>query len=171
MLVRWGLFNLVEGLIDHEILGIHNVRYGPNMVWWDIGFLAFGVALVLGGWVMQRTATPFRVTAGAVRETAVHEYEHASMVIPIAIIGAAALAYVWLEYRSRRNSRRSESGCRGVGTGRPQKLVAYARGSEPVGLAVALVTTWHPVHGRNRTAASKRVRSLPEIRDSIPAGS
>ena len=26
LLVGWGAFNLVEGTIDHEILGIHHVR-------------------------------------------------------------------------------------------------------------------------------------------------
>jgi uncharacterized membrane protein len=61
MLVGWGLFNLVEGLIDHEILGIHHVRYGAHMVAWDIGFLAFGAALVIGGWLLQHRGTPFRI--------------------------------------------------------------------------------------------------------------
>ena len=61
MLAGWGLFNLVEGLIDHEILGIHHVRYGPNMVVWDLGFLAFGIALIAGGWLMQRGGRSFGV--------------------------------------------------------------------------------------------------------------
>ena len=28
-LVGWGLFNLVEGVVDHHILQIHHVRRGP----------------------------------------------------------------------------------------------------------------------------------------------
>lgn len=51
----WGVFNLVEGLVDHQILGIHHVRDdlgGPLS--WDIGFLIFGVALVVAGWLLQR---------------------------------------------------------------------------------------------------------------------
>ena len=50
LLVGWGAFNLVEGTIDHEILGIHHVRDdlgGP--IGWDLGFLAFGLALVAVG--------------------------------------------------------------------------------------------------------------------------
>src|SRR3954471_14480920 len=56
MLAGWGAFNLVEGLIDHELLGIHHVRDdlgGP--IGWDLGFLAFGAALVLGGLALSRT--------------------------------------------------------------------------------------------------------------------
>jgi uncharacterized membrane protein len=56
VLFGWGLFNLVEGLIDHQILGIHHVRSGPHQLGWDIGFLAFGIALMLGGRALQRGA-------------------------------------------------------------------------------------------------------------------
>ncbi|RYD26657.1 MAG: DUF2243 domain-containing protein, partial [Verrucomicrobiaceae bacterium] len=52
----WGLFNLVEGIIDHQILKIHNVREitgNPEM--WNIGFLAISVLmLLLGYWLMKR---------------------------------------------------------------------------------------------------------------------
>lgn len=54
MLVGWGLFNLVEGVIDHQILGIHHVRAGDAQIWWDMGFLALGAVLVLGGYALQR---------------------------------------------------------------------------------------------------------------------
>ncbi len=54
ILVGWGAFNLVEGVLDHHILGIHHVRGGPNQLWWDLGFLALGVALVVAGWLLQR---------------------------------------------------------------------------------------------------------------------
>jgi uncharacterized membrane protein len=57
MLVGWGLFNLVEGLIDHEILGIHHVRPGANQTMWDMLFLASGIVLVVGGWLLQRSGT------------------------------------------------------------------------------------------------------------------
>ena len=56
VLAGWGLFNLVEGVVDHHLLGIHHVRSGPHQVWWDIGFLAFGAALVAGGYLLQRSA-------------------------------------------------------------------------------------------------------------------
>ncbi|GAB1538610.1 DUF2243 domain-containing protein [Scytonema sp. NUACC21] len=47
-----GLFNLVEGVIDHHILGIHHVKSGPNQLFWDLGFLATGAFLVILGWIM-----------------------------------------------------------------------------------------------------------------------
>ncbi|GAA4084834.1 DUF2243 domain-containing protein [Actinomadura miaoliensis] len=59
MLVGWGLFNLVEGIIDHHILGIHHVQTGAYRLWWDIGFLVLGAVLVAAGYLLQRTGTPF----------------------------------------------------------------------------------------------------------------
>jgi uncharacterized membrane protein len=47
MLGGWGLFNLVEGVIDHQILGLHHVHPGSGQLAWDVGFLVSG--LVLGG--------------------------------------------------------------------------------------------------------------------------
>ena len=55
-LVGWGLFNLVEGIVDHQVLGIHHVRTGPHQLWWDLGFLALGAVLVAVGWAVQRRA-------------------------------------------------------------------------------------------------------------------
>jgi len=52
ILVGAGLFNLVEGVIDHHILGIHHVKPGPHQLAWDLGFLAVGALLVVVGWIM-----------------------------------------------------------------------------------------------------------------------
>jgi uncharacterized membrane protein len=52
-LAGWGLFNLVEGLIDHQLLGVHHVRDdlgGP--VGWDLAFLTLGAGLLLAGWAL-----------------------------------------------------------------------------------------------------------------------
>jgi uncharacterized membrane protein len=60
----FGLFNLVEGLIDHQLLGIHHVNETvPQAQWiyWDIGFLVWGALMLLVGWrLMQagRQETP-----------------------------------------------------------------------------------------------------------------
>jgi uncharacterized membrane protein len=54
LLVGWGLFNLVEGIIDHHLLGIHHVREGPNQLAWDLGFLAWGALMLVGGWLLMR---------------------------------------------------------------------------------------------------------------------
>jgi uncharacterized membrane protein len=52
--VGWGAFNLVEGLIDHQILGIHHVHPGAGQLAWDLGFLASGVVLLGVGWGLIR---------------------------------------------------------------------------------------------------------------------
>ncbi len=50
MLAGWGLFNFVEGLIDHQLLGIHHVLPGhPYQLWFDLLYLAAGVALFMMG--------------------------------------------------------------------------------------------------------------------------
>jgi uncharacterized membrane protein len=54
MLVGWGAFNLVEGIIDHHLLGIHHVRSGPHQLVWDLAFLGFGGLLVAGGLLLRR---------------------------------------------------------------------------------------------------------------------
>jgi uncharacterized membrane protein len=68
----WGLFNLVEGVIDHQILGIHHVHPGSGQLAWDLGFLAFGAALCLLGWQLIRTGaadrSPAPVSAGIPRQ-------------------------------------------------------------------------------------------------------
>ena len=55
MLAGWGVFNLVEGLIDHQLLGIHHVRDDLGApLGWDLAFLAFGALLVLAGTLLAR---------------------------------------------------------------------------------------------------------------------
>jgi uncharacterized membrane protein len=64
MFVGWGLFNLVEGVVDHHILTIHHVREGVDHRWaYDLGLLAFGALLVLGGWFLARS-DPARTRIG-----------------------------------------------------------------------------------------------------------
>ncbi|PSB02309.1 DUF2243 domain-containing protein [Merismopedia glauca CCAP 1448/3] len=55
LLVGAGLFNLVEGIIDHQILGIHHLKPGIHQGLWDLGFLASGVLLVVIGLILMRT--------------------------------------------------------------------------------------------------------------------
>lgn len=56
LLSGWGVFNIVEGVIDHQILGIHHVRddLGAPLSW-DLAFLAFGVVLAVAGWTLHRS--------------------------------------------------------------------------------------------------------------------
>lgn len=52
MLGGWGLFTVVEGLIDHQLLGVHHVRPGPELLAWDLGYLIFGMLLMMTGAVL-----------------------------------------------------------------------------------------------------------------------
>jgi uncharacterized membrane protein len=54
MVAGWGGFNLVEGLVDHQILGLHHVRPGPDWLAYDLGFLALGTAMLVAGLVGVR---------------------------------------------------------------------------------------------------------------------
>lgn len=49
----WGAFNLVEGLVSHQILGIHHVMpASPYWLIWDMAFLASGALLIgIGAWI------------------------------------------------------------------------------------------------------------------------
>lgn len=53
LLMGWGIFNLVEGLINHQLLGIHHVHPSAALGW-DLAFLASGVALIAVGWLLVR---------------------------------------------------------------------------------------------------------------------
>ena len=55
MLVGWGVFNLIEGLVNHHLIGVHHVRESGSQTAWDLAFLAFGALLVSGGWLLTRT--------------------------------------------------------------------------------------------------------------------
>jgi uncharacterized membrane protein len=55
LLTGWGAFNVVEGVIDHLVLGIHHVRDdlgGPLS--WDIGFVVFGAVQIAAGLALAR---------------------------------------------------------------------------------------------------------------------
>ncbi len=60
----WGLFNVVEGVIDHHLLQLHHVHPGSNEVAWDVGFLVFGALLVAGGAALVRAGRHDEVTRG-----------------------------------------------------------------------------------------------------------
>jgi uncharacterized membrane protein len=56
LLAGWGVFNVVEGVIDHQLLGIHHVRDDLGApLGWDLAFLGFGVVLTVAGVALART--------------------------------------------------------------------------------------------------------------------
>lgn len=56
LLLGWGIFNLVEGIIDHHLLEIHHVRdvpvHVPSYDWFFLGI--GGVGLIVLGWLLAR---------------------------------------------------------------------------------------------------------------------
>ena len=57
ILIGFGSFNMVEGIVDHQILGIHHVNEtvpeGQRLAW-DIGFLVWGATMFIAGWLLVR---------------------------------------------------------------------------------------------------------------------
>jgi len=57
LLIGWGVFNLVEGIIDHHVLGLHHVNETvPRAQWlaWDLGFLLWGALMLALGIYLHR---------------------------------------------------------------------------------------------------------------------
>ena len=55
--VRWwafvllgaGAFQLFDGVVDHKLLRVHQVRYGVDLTGYDVGWLVPGVLLLAAG--------------------------------------------------------------------------------------------------------------------------
>lgn len=55
LILGWGLFNLLEGLVNHQILAVHFVRQVPDYTIYNLTFLAIGgVLLIVIGWLLMR---------------------------------------------------------------------------------------------------------------------
>lgn len=51
----FGLFNLLEGIADHQVLKLHNVReVTPDKQAWNLGFLAFSIVLIILGLLISK---------------------------------------------------------------------------------------------------------------------
>jgi uncharacterized membrane protein len=55
-LMGWGLFNVVEGTLNHFALQVHHVVEQRGLSIWDGAFLGFGVALVVIGALLVRSS-------------------------------------------------------------------------------------------------------------------
>lgn len=68
LVMGWGLFNLVEGIIDHQLLGVHHVyEYTDNKLPWDLGFLILGgVGMLVIGWLIIRAGSGDTAPRGGV---------------------------------------------------------------------------------------------------------
>ena len=58
ILIGFGTFNVVEGIIDHHVLGVHHVNElvpENQRIFWDLGFITWGIVMLIAGWVLVRT--------------------------------------------------------------------------------------------------------------------
>jgi len=56
MLAGWGLFNFIEGMINHQILGIHHVLPGNHQLLCDILYLTLGLVCIYVGMRMTTSS-------------------------------------------------------------------------------------------------------------------
>lgn len=55
LVLGWGWFNLVEGIVNHQLLEVHYVRQVPNYAIYNWAFLAIGgVLFIVIGWLLTR---------------------------------------------------------------------------------------------------------------------
>ena len=74
ILAGWGAFNFVEGLIYHQILGVHHVLPGhANQFFFDMLFLASGLLLAVAGCTMMRSESSQGTATAGKFETVVSE--------------------------------------------------------------------------------------------------
>jgi uncharacterized membrane protein len=73
MLLGFGIFNTVEGIINHHILGIHHVNETvarDYWIYWDIGFTLSGIAMMAIGWLLMRQGDRESALTAAQTDTA-----------------------------------------------------------------------------------------------------
>lgn len=71
LLIGFGLFNVVEGLVSHHLLGLHHVNEtAPRAHWvyWDLSFLVWGAVMLGAGWHWFRRGKAVSAASTAMRE-------------------------------------------------------------------------------------------------------
>ena len=61
--VGLGGFQLLDGVVNHKILGIHQIRYGVDLLVYDVVWIGSAVVVLLVGLVVLRRARPGRAGA------------------------------------------------------------------------------------------------------------
>lgn len=60
ILLGGGAFNLYDGVVQHKVLRLHQVRYGVEQLPYDVGFIAAAVVVLAAGIALTRTGRPVR---------------------------------------------------------------------------------------------------------------
>jgi uncharacterized membrane protein len=58
-----GAFQLLDGVVNHKLLGIHQIRYGVDLLLYDVTWIGSAVLVLLAGLVVLRRTRP-RVADG-----------------------------------------------------------------------------------------------------------
>lgn len=58
LIIGFAVFNLVEGVLDHHLLKLHNVREVAKPMPWNIGFLVLSSALLVIGLALAQARAP-----------------------------------------------------------------------------------------------------------------
>jgi uncharacterized membrane protein len=56
LLLGFGIFNCVEGIIDHQILGIHHVKSDSHTLAYDLSYLVISALIAVVGWLALQSA-------------------------------------------------------------------------------------------------------------------
>jgi len=64
VLVGVGGFQLLDGVLNHKILGIHQIRYGVDLLLYDAVWIGSAVLVLLAGLVVVGRTRPARAGAG-----------------------------------------------------------------------------------------------------------
>lgn len=53
-----GAFQLLDGVVNHKLLGIHQIRYGVDLLLYDVTWIGSAVLVLLAGLVVLRRTRP-----------------------------------------------------------------------------------------------------------------
>lgn len=76
LFLGWGLFNFVEGVIDHHILQVHHVvqrATGTTRLMWDLAFLASGIVFIVIGSSLIKTGKSQAVAQAVPKRSGVYD--------------------------------------------------------------------------------------------------
>lgn len=87
LLIGFGVWHVIDGILSHWILGIHRIRMdsGNPLLWDLVWFLVFGIAFIAAGWLLRRGAGPGRPPAGKRRAAT-------PVALALAVLAAGAVA-------------------------------------------------------------------------------